>query len=275
MHVAGPPSRDFEPSAIVAPSRFGAVAWTDFNRAYERLQRTPWRLVNRGRGYGLLRRLARLSIAYIIERNDAFLDLASKARALASLPIPRDPDIVYYGAEVGWEAYLLRALFGSGGRLVLIDADQGAYERYLAGDREREVVTAQGKVQVRRDLEHTVYVQGDFFTYEAERAFDVGLDWGLLEHYRDHDKQRVLACFRRHLKPDGVQVSAVPRDVPGMRLFYWAFADELNFGYRELLSQAELERTIEQAGFLVIARTSTPSTCIAVSRPLPLLASKP
>src|SRR5262245_61670214 len=83
MYLAGPPSRDFEPHAIVAPERFGAVAWSDFNRSYARLQVTPWRLINRGRPYGALRRGLRLLIAYLTERNDAFVDLATKAEALA------------------------------------------------------------------------------------------------------------------------------------------------------------------------------------------------
>ena len=267
MRVVGPPSRDFDASAIVNATRFGAVAWSDFNRGYARLQATPWRLVNRERNYQFARRLARLAIAYVIERNDSFLDLAQKARAFARLTLPRDPDIIYYGAEVGWEAYLLRAMFGDGGRLVLIDADPAAHERFVNAERERSVLTPQGTLKVVRDLSRTEYVQADFFAYPGEHAFDVGLDWGLLEHYPADRKQCVLACFRQNLKPQGLQLSAVPRDTLGMRLFYWAFADELNFGYRELMSQDELERILAQAGFKTVARAGTPTTCIAVSRP--------
>jgi hypothetical protein len=266
MYLAGPPSSDFEPSAIVAPERFGAVAWSDFNRAYARLQTTPWRLINRGRPYGALRRGLRLLIAYLTERNDAFVDLASKAEALAGLPIPRDPDIVYYGAEVGWEAYLLRALFGDKGRLVLIDADGAAHERFLAAERQRRVRTSRGELLVERDVERTEYVRDDFFRYEPGQHFDVGLDWGLLEHFHDADKARVLARFRENLRPSGVQISAVPRDTWAMRLFYWAFSDELNFGRRELLRMSELSSLLTRAGFSLAAHTITPSTCIAVGR---------
>jgi 2-polyprenyl-3-methyl-5-hydroxy-6-metoxy-1,4-benzoquinol methylase len=118
-----------------------------------------------------------------------------------------------------------------------------------------------------RELDRTEYVRSDFFAYRSDQRFDVGLDWGLLEHYPGDHKQRVLACFARHLKPEGVQVSAVPRDTLGMRLFYWAFSDELNFGYRELMSPAELEHVLATARFRTLARANTPTTCIVASRP--------
>ncbi|HVY61399.1 MAG TPA: hypothetical protein VHF22_07085, partial [Planctomycetota bacterium] len=113
MHVTGPPSSHFDPAAVKDPARHGAVAWEAFNASYDRFLATPWREVNRGRaGLPLGRRLLRLLAAFVIARNDAIHDHAGKAAALARLPIPRDPDVVFFGAESGTEALIVRALFG-------------------------------------------------------------------------------------------------------------------------------------------------------------------
>jgi SAM-dependent methyltransferase len=266
MRVVGPPSKDFDPRAVIAPERFGGVAWGAFNAAYGRLQATPWHRVNAGRAYGVGKRLSRLAVAWVIAQNDAFLDLRTKATALARLPVPRDPDIVYYGAEVGWEAYLLRALFGDGGRLVLVDADPEAHARYEAAETERRIPWRGGTLTIRRDAARTEYVVRDFFDWREASAFDVGLDWGLLEHFDAEGKARVVRRFAEGLRPGGVQISAVPRDGWVMRVFYTAFADELNFGYRELLDLPELVAIVTRGGLTPIATTETGSTCIVAAR---------
>ena len=58
----------------------------------------------------------------------------------------------------------------------------------------------------------------------------------------------------------------MPRDTWSVRTFYRVFADELNFGYRELMSQDELDRALVAGGFEVIARAATPTSCVALSR---------
>jgi SAM-dependent methyltransferase len=262
MHVTGPLSRHFDESLVVLPERRGAVAWGQFNHHYERLQITPWRKINAGGRHPWHRRLARLLMAWFIQRTDGIVDLRRKAKALARLPIPRDPDIVFFGAEVGWEAALVQALHGDRGRVVLVDADPAAYQRFLQAPTERRA----GKLVVTRRPERVEYVQQDFFDWAEPGGFDLGIDWGLLEHYPGDRKRAVVDRFRASVRPGGLQLSAVPRDPFAIRSIYRTFGDELNFGYRELLSMAELVSVLESAGLQVAARATTPSTCIALSR---------
>lgn len=267
MRLTGPMSERFDPDRIVDPTRRGEVAWSDFNQAYHRLQETPWRAINRDRPYGAGRRLLRLFFAWWISRNDAFLDLGRKARAFARLPIGRDPNVVFYGAEVGWEAYVLQAVFGDGGRVVLIDADEEAFARHQSAPPELSVRGPDGPLSVVRSPERTEYVRSDFFDFSAPGAFNVGIDWGLLEHYPGEAKLEVIGRFRENLSPGGLQISAVPRNSFAMRTYYAAFSDELNFGYRELLSRSELVDVWEQAGWRVVDVISSPSTHVAAVTP--------
>ena len=103
----------------------------------------------------------------VVQQRDAILDFAGKARVFSKLDIPRDPDIVFFGAEVGWEASIIRALFGDGGKLVLIDNDPAAYERFLAAPREVRIPAPRGfengELVIRRDVDAIEYVREDFF----------------------------------------------------------------------------------------------------------------
>lgn len=263
MYVTKPLSVALEPDAIQLPGQRGAVAWGQFNRSYERLQTRDWWRINEERSYALPTRALRYVVSWFLHRTDALKGLSMKARVFASLPLPRDPDIVFFGAEVGWEALLLQALFGAGGRVVLVDADERAFERYRNAPGELQV----GELTLRRDPDRIEYQRADFFEWGEPGAFDVGLDWGLIEHFPGERKQAVLQRFARNLKPGGLQVSAVPRDTPGMRGFYRLFADELNFGYRELLTPRELRGALKAAGLEVVGAKATFDTCIAWSRP--------
>lgn len=270
MHVTRPLSRHFDDALIVAPERRGQVAWSQFNHHYERLIVTPWRRINDGTAHGPLRRALRLVMAWFIQRTDGIVDLRRKARALAALPIPRDPDIVFFGAEVGWEAHLVQALFGDRGRVVLVDSDPAAHERFQRAPTERRVRAPRGWPQrelvVRRDPARVEYVQQDFFDWSEPGAFDLGIDWGLLEHYPGDAKLAVMQRFAASLRPGGLQLSAVPRNALPIRAFYRTFADELNFGYRELLTLRELTAELARGGFQPVRALATPSTCIALSR---------
>jgi hypothetical protein len=267
MRTTGPPSRHFDPARVEAPERRGEVAWSLFNEHYHRLQTLPWSRINEGAALPFHRRAARLLMAWFIQRTGAVLDLRRKAAVLARFPIPRDPDVIFFGAEVGWEAALVRALFGDGGRLVLVDCDPAAYRRFLEAPAALEVRGPGGRRLV-LSRERAEYVRADFFEHDEPAAFDVGLDWGLLEHFPGERKTPVLARFRDFLRDGGVQISAVPRDAFGTRAFYRAFGDELNFGYRELLEMDELEAALVRGGFEVLARAETPTTCVALSRPV-------
>ena len=87
--------------------------WTEFNGNFERLLSTDWRRVNDGASCRLSRRLLRLVFAYAQQKRNAILDFEGKIRIFSRMQIPADPNIVFFGAEVGWEAALIQALFGS------------------------------------------------------------------------------------------------------------------------------------------------------------------
>jgi SAM-dependent methyltransferase len=270
MRVTEERSEHFDEALIVHPDKRGNVAWSQFNQHYHVLQTTKWSHINRGRSYPWYRRLVRLGMAWVIQRSDAILDLRGKARWFWKMPIPKDPDIVFFGAEVGWEASLLQALYGSGGRVVLIDNDPEAYQRFQDAPTELRVRAPRGfgsrELIIERDLDRIEYVREDLFDWRDDHAFDVGIDWGLIEHFTSPRKLALMETMQRFLRPDGVQISAVPRNTRMTRAYYWAFRDELNFGYRELMNPRELRELLEKGGYRAGKVMTSPSTCVACSR---------
>ena len=270
MWVTRPLARGFDPERIQDPERSGAVDWALFNANFERFLNTPWQQVNRGyRGPAWLRPL-RLGIACAQQRRDAIHDFAGKAAALSRLPVPPDPSIVFFGAEAGWEAAILQALFGAGGEVVLIDEDPAAHDRFLRAPRSVRVRAPRGSARrellIERDLDRWLYLRQNFFDATPEPRFDVGIDWGLIEHFPDPGKANLIAHFRKFLKPNGLQISSSPRDRLAVRLFYRAFADELNTGYRELMTLPELAERIEAAGGVIEHRVTLPAHNIVAYR---------
>lgn len=269
MRLTGPLSRHYDEALVVAPERRGQVAWSQFNQHYQRLQTEHWSAINRGTDHPWHRRIKRLVMAWFIQRTGAILDLRRKARILSRLPLPRDPDVVFFGAEVGWEAMLVRALFGDGGRAVLVDCDPAALERFDDAPRELVVRAPRGvpgrELVLRRD-DRIEYVEADFFDWSEPGGFDVGIDWGLLEHFPGARRQAVIGRFLASLRPGGYQISAVPRDSFSARSFYRTFPDELNFGYRELMRMDEHVAGLEAGGMEVVRRVTTPTTCVALAR---------
>ena len=263
MRVTRPLARGFDPDRIHDPERSGAMDWARFNANFERFLNTPWREINRGFEGSRWLRLLRLALAFAQQQRGAIHDFEGKARSLARLRIPRNPSIVFFGAEAGWEAAILQALFGAGGEVVLIDQDPAAYERYLHAPTSTRVRAPKGRkgrwLPVERNLERWRYLQENFFDTAPEGRFDVGIDWGLIEHFDDQGKRNLVAHFRKFLKPGGIQISSSPRDRLVVRLFYRAFADELNVGYRELMTLPELAAHIEAAGGITEHRLTLPA----------------
>ena len=263
MRVTLPFARGFDPAQVEDPERSGAVDWALFNANFEKFLNTPWREINRGYRGPVWIRLLRLLLAQAQQRRDAIHDFVGKAAALARLSVPPNPSIVFFGAEAGWEAAILQALFGAGGEVVLIDEDPAAYERFLNAPRKVRVRAPRGagrrEILVERDLEGWSYLRKNFFDVAPSGQFDVGIDWGLIEHFDDAGKRRLLAHFRRFLKPGGIQICSCPRDRLAVRLFYRAFADELNVGYRELMTLSELAERIEGAGGVIESRLTLPA----------------
>lgn len=272
MHVTLPLSRFYDADQVVEPEHRGQVAWSLFNEHYQRLQNEPWSKINRGTSHPWHVRLRRLWMAWYVQRTGALLDLERKARILARFPLPRDPDVVFFGAEVGWEALLVQALFGAGGRCVLVDVDARAYQRHVEAPRTLRVKAPPGRPRPRgwlelvREPSRLEYVRADFFDWAEPDAFDVGIDWGLLEHFPGEGKRRVMDRFHASLRPGAYQISAVPRDSWATRMFYATFPDELNFGYRELLGAHEHEETLRSGGFEVVALHASPTTVVALAR---------
>ena len=263
MRVTLPLARGFDPAQVRDPERCGAVDRARFNANFERFLNTPWREVNRAfEGPRWLRAL-RLALAFAQQQRGAIHDFAGKARALSRFRVPPNPSIVFFGAEAGWEAAILQALFGAGGEVVLIDQDPAAHERYLHAPTNVRVRAPKGRagrwLDVERDLDRWRYLRENFFDVAPDGRFDVGIDWGLIEHFDDEGKRNLIAHFRKFLKPGGIQISSCPRDRFAVRLFYRAFADELNVGYRELMTLGELAERIEGAGGIVEDRFTLPA----------------
>ena len=244
--------------------------WTAFNERLDRLLASDWRRVNDRTSCGLPRRLLRLALACAQQKRNSIMDFRGKLRTFSQMNIPANPDIVYFGAEVGWEAAMIQALFGSGGKVLLIDRDPAAYERFLKAPAEVRVPAPRGwghpRVVVRRDLSRIEYLRQDFFEVDRSPSFDVGIDWGLIEHYEDAGKRAVLDLFKVFLKPGGLQISSCPRDCLAVRLFYRAFSDELNWGYRELMTLDELSAHLTNSGYRIEAGFTLTAHNVLASR---------
>lgn len=270
MRLTGPLSRQFDPASVPDAESTGEVNWSRFNANFERLLGTHWREVNRNAECSLGWRLVRLYLSFLQQRRDAILDLEGKLRVFSCLRLPANPSIVHFGAEAGWEAALLQALHGDKGRVLLIDSDPVAYQRFTHAPQRARVRAPRGSkrqwIDVIRDPARMEYARQDFFRMEAPGSFDVGIDWGLIEHYDDPGKQSLISLFRSFLRPRGVQISSCPRDRLAVRLFYRAFSEELNLGYRELMTLRELSDHVERSGCDVQSRHRLPAHNIVVYR---------
>ena len=270
MRLTLPQSPEFEGANVAAADSTGGVEWSRFNSNFERFLATDWREVNRNARCSLPLRLLRAGLAFVQQRRNAVLDFEGKLRFFSGLDLPRNPSVVHFGAEVGWEAAMLQALFGDEGRLLLIDSDPVAYERFKRAPLSVRARMPRGSkqrwIEICRDPARIEYAREDFFRMEAPGTFDVGIDWGLIEHYDDPGKQRLISLFRRFLNPRGVQICACPRDRLAVRLFYRAFAEELNFGYRELMTLKELESHLLQGGARIVSKHKLSAHNIVVYR---------
>lgn len=270
MRLTAPLSHQFDRTNVTDAATTGDVDWSSFNSNFEQLLATDWRAVNKGIDCSLPRRLLRSWLAFLQHRRNAILDLEGKLRIFSGLDLPPNPSIVHFGAEVGWEAAALQALFGDNGRVVLIDSDPMAYERFLRAPLSASVRAPRGRrgqwIEIKRNPDQIEYLREDFFRLNLTGSFDVGIDWGLIEHYDDSGKQGLISLFRDIVGPRGVQICSCPRDRLAVRLFYRAFSEELNLGYRELMALEELVAHVERAGCIVGAKHRLPAHNVVVYR---------
>ena len=259
MHITKPLSRHFDPARVLSPETRGEVSWTDFNRSFHRLQQLDWWKVNRETDEKPAWRMVRLILALYIHLTDGYACHPQKAAGFGRMrsKLPANPSIVYFGAEAGWEALMLQQLLGDQGKVTLIDNDEGAYERFQEAD---HPASFRDRVCYRRE---------DIFDLPGDASFDIGIDWGLLEHFPGETKAPLLRKMRDFIRPGGFQISSVPRDSPGNRLFYRAFADDVNFGYRELMSLEEFRSTIEMSGNKVIDSWGMTDSHVILSQKVP------
>ncbi len=132
------------------------------------------------------RRLLRLLLTFLQQKSNTALDFEGKLGGLSKLRIPPNPNIVYFGAEAGWEAAILQALFGREGKVVLINQDPMAYQRFLHAPRSVRVRAPRGSkepwVIVELDPAAMQYIRNAFFEFQTNTKFDVGIDRGFFEH---------------------------------------------------------------------------------------------
>ena len=169
-------------------------------------------------------------------REDSAVLTLSLTRVLRALlkHTPLDaPRILELGAATG---YLTRwLLHRHGGRATLVDNSPGSYAAYQA---------TQDPIK-----EHIEYVQGDLFSVDLPRDYDLTCSFGLIEHFVD--KTEVLAAHRRFLKQGGRSLIIIPLDSTLTRVFYEVHPEQ-NLGYRELLTVPELKAALTGAGFEVL-----------------------
>ena len=116
MRVTLPLARGFDPAQVEDAERSGAVDWARFNANFEKFLNTPWREINRGYRGPVWIRVLRLLLAQAQQRRDAIHDFLGKARALARLPVPPNPSIVFFGAERDGRPQSCRRFSGRGAR---------------------------------------------------------------------------------------------------------------------------------------------------------------
>ena len=94
-------------------------------------------------------------------------------------------------------------------------------------------------------------IQGDFFTYDAERTFDVVCSFGFIEHFKDYKH-----AIERHLNllsDDGTLVISTPnfRNIQYF-LHRWLDAENLERHVLAAMSLREWRKQLESAGLKII-----------------------
>lgn len=166
------------------------------------------------------------------------------------------PEILFLGAADGYEAMQLLALY-PGGHAVLVD-----YDDYCRTDRFGRFPEAYPFVGVDRatgaprvwyrDEMAIDFEVADIRDLRYGREFDLVVSIGLLEHFPDAYKPLALEMHRRFLKPGGYAILTTPRLQWGSKLFYTAFADTMNFAYRELMDVTHLGLYAYENGFDIV-----------------------
>jgi len=247
------------------------VQWEHFNRSFhdlfasdvpERLADTRRDLFRRLLGLDLpavrrlLRELVQLGIWNYVQRvEDAVWDPRGKRALFEGLDV-RKPRILFLGAAEGYEAMQLLAQY-PGGEAVLVD-----YDEFCRTDRfgtfpetypflGRNPRTGGWDVHRLRDF-RIDFLVSDIRDLDFGPEFDIVLSVGLVEHFPDEHKPRVMEWHRKFLKPGGYAIMTTPRRQWRSRAFYLAMGEIMNYGYRELMDDRQLGLYAWENGFEIL-----------------------
>jgi len=156
-------------------------------------------------------------------------------KLLKGIPLSA-PRILELGAGTGVIPQKLLSRFG--GSAVLVDNNSKAFSLFQEFRVEGLAVN---------------YIREDVFTLDMCDEFDLVCSDGLLEHFDDADREKLIAIHRRAVKPNGFVVLFVPNDTSTMRFLNRRAPD---FGREGVFSLSNLEALCRANGLTVIARVS-------------------
>ena len=161
------------------------------------------------------------------DRFEISLVLTKTMRALLKqTPIPSNPSILELGAATGFlTRWLLDKYDGKG---LLVDNNESAKQQFI-----------NLKANDHYEID---YLQKDFFNLDLNSKFDIVGSFGLIEHFAD--KADVMQTHAKFVKPGGYLIILAPLDTRLSRV-YWEVHQELNLGYRELLSEKAFKAIFE------------------------------
>lgn len=245
--------------------------WQHFNRSFHRLfvtdlpqaqSRTRDEFLAAARSldvHGMREAMAELLYLAIwnnVHRvQDAVWDPRGKRALFEGLDVVR-PRILFLGAADGYEAMQLAAMY-PGGHSVLVDYDDfcrtdrwGKFPEaypFLGVD----VATGHRRIWYKSQMSMDFEV-ADIRDLAYGPEFDIVVSIGLVEHFPDAFKAEAFAFHRRFLKPGGYAIITTPRDQARGRAFYYAMANIMNYGYRELMTVEQLGRYAWENGFEIL-----------------------
>lgn len=186
---------------------------------------------------------------------DAVWDPRGKRAIFEGLDV-KNPRILFLGAADGYEAMQLAAMY-PGGHTVLVDYDDfcktdrfGKFPEaypFLGVD----AATGHKRVWYRDEMDIDFEVE-DIRNLKYGREFDIVVSIGLVEHFPDEHKPLAFEFHRRFVKPGGYVIVTTPRDQVRSRAWYWVMSDLLNYGYRELMTCAQMGLYARENGFDIL-----------------------
>jgi hypothetical protein len=186
---------------------------------------------------------------------DAVWDPRGKRALFGGLDVRR-PRILFLGAADGYEAMQLAAMY-PGGDVVLVDYDDFCRTDRFGRFPERypflgtDPATGHARVWYREEMPISFEV-ADIRDLRYGREFDLVVSVGLIEHFPDAHKPEAFEFHRRFLRPGGYAIITTPRDQLRGRAFYTIMADQMNYGYRELMDIRQLGLYAYENGFEIL-----------------------